>query len=463
MTADFSERLIAHALGVEWPALQDGARSAALAFLQDTLAVGIAGRNEARADLVLAQARRWCGSGGTSLVLARPGERLSAPYAAFVNGYQIHNQEFDCVHEAAVAHPMATVCSALLAESGTGPGVSGQRFLEGLVAGVEVVAALGMAGTQGLTFFRPATCGIFGCVAAIARMRGLSPDVTRCAFGHALGYASGTMQAHVEGKPTLALQVANAARSAVVAVDLARAGFPAPVDALEGPFGYFALFETEVDLAPVLERLGHGTRIEEVSWKPFPTGRAAHGGIVAIQQLMRDHGVTGENLHSLTYRAPPIINRLVGRRPTADMSISYARLCLAWLGAVVLKNGTVRLDDFSAENLASAGLLGLAERISVEVDGSDNWSVFAPGLAKARLTDGRQVAVTIERQFGAPEWPLDRGQQMAKTCDCLSFAGMNELAGPLADLIEGFAGLQDVHQSLCDLFEQGGPANGSRP
>lgn len=458
MPVDLADRLIAHALDIAWAKLGDGAQAAGCNFLHDTLAVGIAGRNEGRADMVFALAQSWNGQGGNSIVLARPTERMHPPYAAFVNGYQIHNQEFDCVHEAAVAHPMATVCSALLAEIGRDEPVSGKRFLEALVAGVEIVAALGMAGTQGLAFFRPATCGIFGCVAAIARLRGLSPEVTRCAFGHALSFASGTMQAHIEGKPTLALQVANASRSAVEAVDLAKAGFPAPSDALEGPYGYFALFETAVELAPVLERLGHGTRIEEVCWKPFPTGRAAHGGIVAIQQLIRDHGVTADNLQSLTYRAPPIINRLVGRRPMAGMSINYARLCLAWLGAVVLRNGTVKLDDFTEESLASAHLLDLAERITVEVDESDNWSIFAPGIATAQLTDGSRITVRIEKQFGAPEWPLDREQQRAKALDCLAFGGQAHLAAPLASLMANFAELHNVHQSLCELFEQSQPS-----
>eukprot|EP01034_Spumella_vulgaris_P046128 gene46128-57516_t len=40
------------------------------------------------------------------------------------------------------------------------------------------------------------------------------------AFGYALAFASGTMQAHVEGTPALAASVAGAARSAFVAVDL---------------------------------------------------------------------------------------------------------------------------------------------------------------------------------------------------------------------------------------------------
>ena len=40
------------------------------------------------------------------------GERLPLAQAAMVNAYQVHCQEFDCVHEGAVVHPMAAVLPA---------------------------------------------------------------------------------------------------------------------------------------------------------------------------------------------------------------------------------------------------------------------------------------------------------------------------------------------------------------
>ena len=72
----------------------------------DTMCVGIAGRNAINADAVWHLACAWGGPGACS-VLGRPGAATSAPYAAFINAFQIHAQEFDCVHEGAVAHPMA--------------------------------------------------------------------------------------------------------------------------------------------------------------------------------------------------------------------------------------------------------------------------------------------------------------------------------------------------------------------
>ncbi|MCU0948705.1 MAG: MmgE/PrpD family protein [Porphyrobacter sp.] len=445
-------RLIAHALGVRWEDLPQSARDAAKALLLDTLAVGVAGRSEARAEAVMRLAQSWSGPAGECLLLGRPETRLRAPYAAFVNAYQIHCQEFDCVHEPAVVHPMATICAAVLAESGRKPPVSGQQMLEAIVAGIEVATALGIAARGSLRFFRPATAGIFGCVAAIARLRALSPETARCAMGHALAFTSGTMQAHGEGKPNLALQVAAAARSAVEAADLAAAGFPAPDHALSGPFGFLSLLESDTQIEPVLEQLGHKWQVEQVSWKPFPTGRAAHGGIVAIQTLMRDDGLTAEALESLVYRAPPIIARLVGRAASAEMPISHARLCLPWLGAVTLARGSVGLGDFGDADRADPALLALAARISVETDGSDDWSAFAPGEAVAITRDGKRLTARIEQQFGSPDCPPSPEQFLAKVTAALRYGGWAKAAMPLLDLIDCFESEGDAHQSLCGVF-----------
>jgi 2-methylcitrate dehydratase PrpD len=82
-----------------------------------------------------------------------------------LNAYQIHCQEFDCLHEGAVLHAMATLLPVLLAEAQLRGDVSGKAFLAAVAAGVDVACTIGLASKQGLRFFRPATSGGFGAVA----------------------------------------------------------------------------------------------------------------------------------------------------------------------------------------------------------------------------------------------------------------------------------------------------------
>lgn len=437
-----AEILIDHALGLRWADVPDAPRERALSFLYDTLAVGTAGVGAAHADAVLAMAQGW-GEGRVAGVLGRPGLRLPAASAAFVNAYQIHGQEFDCVHEPAVLHPMATLLAALLAEAERGEPVSGERFLTAIVAGVDVSVTLGLAAPGALKFFRPATAGIFGCVAGIAALRGMDRETALDAFGHALALVSGTMQAHLEGKPALPVQVAAAARNALVAVDLARGGMPGLRDPLTGPFGYFPLLEVREELDAAIAMLSTGHRIAEVSWKPFPTGRAGHGGIVAVQKLMA-RGLEAENLMSLEYRAPPLIHRLVGRPAQAGMQPSYARLCLPYLAASVLVRGSIGLGDFTRAALDDPAVLAMAQRIVVVADDNPDAAAFVPACATARLTNGTHMIEDVSAQFGSPAWPLSADEQAAKARACLDFAGLGHMVQALGENVQRMAAAPDA-------------------
>lgn len=428
MTA--TERLVRHALETPYSALPPEAVRAAKTFILDTVGVGVAGAMAPYADLIVDAAKIWGGGVLPATVLGRDLE-LPAPSAAFVNGFQIHCQEYDCVHEPAVVHPMATIFAALSAEAQRSSPVSGRAFLTAIALAVDVAAGLGVAAKSGIRFFRPATAGIFGATLGAARLRRFDREQALDALGYALAFCSGTMQAHVEGKPALPVQIGNAARGALMACDLAAAGLPGPHEVVDGPFGYLPLFEQDSDLAPVLEGLGQIWRIAEVSHKPFPTGRAAQGGIVAIQRL-RDMGVTADNLDRLTLTAPPLIYRLVGRPYKDGMGVNYARLCFAYVGAVALIEGTVGLGDFAAARLGDPAIAGVARRISVIDDGSPDPAAFTPQHARAVLKDGRVFETTIDALYGAPQDPMSHDAHLEKFRACMDY-GFGRPAGARTD------------------------------
>ncbi len=425
----------------------------AATFLHDSLAVGVAGSRAPYADDLATLAASWGAPTGRGC--SRLGGRrgaLSAGGAAFINAYQIHGQEFDCVHEPAVVHPLATCLAALLAEAERSGPYDGARFLTALVVGVDVAAGLGLAAKSPLTFFRPATAGVFGSVAALVSLKGLSSGEGVAAFGYALAFASGTMQAHLEGLPTLPVQIAAAARSALEAVEIAELGMPGPVGSIDGPFGYLSLFEQASDLGPVLADLASCRRIVEVSWKPFPTGRAAHGAIVATKALVSDHGLRAEDLLRLVYRAPPLIRRLVGRPAGPNMTVASARLCFPYLGAATLLRGGVGLTDFTPARLADPAVLDLAARIDVLEDGNSDPAAFTPAYAQAETCGGRTLRVDVAAQLGSPHWPLTRRQHLDKAKACLTFADLQGAAPALEDLVSSFPAVKDAGASIMELL-----------
>jgi 2-methylcitrate dehydratase PrpD len=443
-----SEAFARHVLETPYSALPAAAISAAKTFILDTVGVGVAGARAPFAAETLSAARRWGGASVTrSASVFGGGARLPAPSAAFVNGFQIHCQEYDCVHEGAVVHPMATIFAAVMAEIESRPGATGADLIAAIILAVDVAAGLGIAALSALRFFRPANAGLFGATLAVARLRGFRHEQALDAIGYALAHCSGTMQAHVEGKPALPIQIGNAARAALLSCDLAEAGLPGPHDVMDGPFGYLALFETQHDVIPVRETLGRVWRITEVSHKPFPTGRAAQGGIVAMQRL-RAEGARPELIESVALTGPPLIKRLVGRSYQDGMKVNYARLCFPYCGAVALMTGAVALDDFSEEKLADPEIAELARRISVEDDGSTDPAAFTPQRARARLKDGRILSVEIKALLGSPAEPLPRDAQRAKFHACLSFglgAGAHCAAGAIVAFVDDLERQPDAH------------------
>ena len=410
------DELVELGSGASFEDLPAAAVEATQTFLLDCLAVGVAGRGGPWRDAVLGVAGAWGGGTGARLL----GDATTVPpaTAAFVNTFQMHCLEFDCVHEAAVVHAMTAVAGAALAECEQNP-CDGTRFILAVALGVEVAAVLGLAADAPLRFFRPATVGVFAAAVAVGVLRRYDAERLRLCFGHALGHAAGTMQAHAEGKPTLAIQFGAAARNGLAAADLAGAGVPAPRDALEGPHGYFPLFESRYDAGAAAAGIGTLWRVTELSHKPWPAGRATHGGIEGVLRLRRD-GLDAINIESLVLAAPPLIHQLVVRPPRDDMDAPYARLCFAYVGAVALRRGDVGIDDFGPEALRDAATLALARRFSARVSDVADPAAFAPQALSARLRDGRRLAACIEALAGSPQRPLDRAAREAKVHACLA-------------------------------------------
>jgi aconitate decarboxylase len=406
--AAFAEH-VARARDDDLPA---AAIEAAKALILDSLGVGVVGSAGPFVPELLRAAGGW-GSGAQARVWAS-GTRLPAVGAALCNAYQLHNSEFDCIHERAVVHPMAVLLPATLAHAERAGGISGRDLLTALVLGVDVGAGLGIASRSGLSFFRPATAGGFAATAAVGRLMGFAATTLVDAFGTLYGQLCGTMQAHVEGSPLLALQVGFNARNALAACDLAAAGFPAPQQVLEGAFGYFALFEGAHDLAPVVAALGERWRVTEVALKPFPTGRATHGVLDGVLALQRQHGFAAQDVQNVVCTVPPLTARLVGRPARPGISANQARLSAPYVLACALQDAGVDVDDFSAAALADPTRLALAARIEVQADDNPDANALTPVAVAVGLADGRRHEIMVEDVYGGPARPMGREARLAK-------------------------------------------------
>jgi len=453
--ADFTDpvvdKIVAHLARIRTGEFPEAVRAAAKTFIADALAVGIAGATAPWRGQVLDMA-----SGGPpEATIWGTGERLPVAAAAMVNAFQAHAQEFDPVHEGAVVHPMAAVLACAVGWAERDAGISGAALIRAVIAGVDVAVTLGLCSRAPMRFFRPATCGGFGAVAALAVLAGLDETQTRDALGIYYGQCAGTMQAHTEASPQLAMQMGFAARNALAAIELARRGMPGPRAPISGEFGYFALFDGEADPAP-FEELGRAWRICELSHKPFPSGRATHGGINGVQRLMATHGVTADAVRAGRFIVPPLTHRLVGREPKAGMTAAHARLCLPYCAAVCLRHGMVGLDDFLPQALGDPATIALADRLTVSADANPDPNALLPQRVELDLAGRQIIACDIAQVLGSPARPLSPLAAREKFAICGASAA-------LWDGLTSLDGLHDSHSLGLLLNEAGITAYDAKP
>jgi 2-methylcitrate dehydratase PrpD len=391
--------------------LPEAVRADTLRLLADTLAVGAAGSTAPGAEGVF-QTAKMSGTGEEARLLGR-SERLPAASAAYVNAFQIHCLEWDAVHEGAVVHALSVVTAALHAVIDRRGRCDAEEALTALAIGVDIASGLGIAADSPLSFFRPATAGLIGAALAVARIEGLKRDQFDDVLGLAYSHCAGTMQAHVEGSIALPLQIANAARAAVQVVDLVKNGLTGPHDALEGPFGYFKLIDSG-DLSRYTATLGTIWRISEVSTKPYPCGRASHAVLAALDDIRS----SSEAISQVIAHVPPLVARLIDRPISDVMTPAYARLCLPFLFALMLRNGRIDPRRFDVATFIDPIIHECAALLRIEVDKNPDLNALSPQQLEVLYADGRNVLITIPDTLGSPNVAVNPNQIAAKRDLC---------------------------------------------
>lgn len=272
---------------------------------------------------------------------------------ALLQGYLAHYEDLDDVLATYRGHPSAVIFSALLAVSEND--VQLKDFLWSYVQGVELAGRLGQQ-------FQPqhvkdgwhatATIGTLAATAAIGNLKQLSNDRFSQLLSLATSQASGFLyQEGTDGKP---LNAGFAARNAVVAYQIIRAGLSAYEDPFSSQKGWSqTIIGKALDSKQLLENWLQPSQLEKAGlwFKNYPICSAATAGLEAahkayelnlslseIESLVIHFTEDGDR--ALTHRSPQ--NGIEGK-----FSIEY----ITWLG---LTKGKVDYSDFSEKTVDQA-------------------------------------------------------------------------------------------------------------
>ena len=352
--------------------------------------------------------------GGTTVLGDR--ETWSLAQAALLNGAFAHTLDFDDTNGAAALHPGAPVIPLALGYAER-VDTSGRVLLDAIVLGYEVMCRIGAA--SGITaydrgFHLTGVAGIFGAVAAYARLKGLNADTVERAFGLAGSLASGSMQYIESGAWNKRLHPGFAAQSALQAVAFAEAGVLAAHEPLAGRYGLLNGYSNAPQATALTDGLGIRWAAAETGIKPYPSCRLNHSAIDAALVL---RGARGDRRDArIAIRVSPKAFDIVGEpqprkiaaRSTVDGQFSiYFQVACAWLDGAVTWQSYERLGDADVDRVAS--------RIAVTAD-----PAIAPLGCRMTIDDATTHALDVLLPAGEPSTPLGRPRIKAKF---LSLAG----------------------------------------
>ena len=217
-------------------------------------------------------------SQGQTPVYGSP-QRVSAPDAAFLNCLSSAVYAFDDTHVPTIIHPTGPVASTLLALAQNGHKISGRRFLESLVAGIEIQCAMANAfifhtPNPNYGLYLTGITGPIGAAAAAAMALQADRKTSRWAIGLAATQAAGLRDTH--GAMSGMVVPAFAARNGLQAAQLALAGFSSSDEVISGKRGLLSAYSSDTNWQPALSNLGIEFELKRVSYKPYPCGVVIH-------------------------------------------------------------------------------------------------------------------------------------------------------------------------------------------
>jgi len=368
------------------------------------------------------------GSGATAF--GQDPVKLPAAHAALVNGTAGHAMDWDDTQLSTtpdrtfglLTHPTIPPLAASLAVAESRGGVSGREFLTAFVTGFEAECKIAEAirpEHYENGFHSSGTAGTFGAAAAAAKLIGLD----RAQLGNLLGMAA-SMASGIRvnfGTMTKPLHVGRAAQNGVTAALLARGGYEADPEGLDGPWGYFQVFGRGVDTERIVDKLGRPYSIVEpgVSVKPYPCGSLTHPSMDAMRAVVLDNDLKPDDIREVVlYAGNNILNPI---RYTSAENELEAKFCMPFLLAAITISRKAGVQEFTPAFVHAPAVKALMPRIRTQFDPA----IEAKGYDKMRsrvevtLKDGRTLVRDADDRYrGGPENPLSDAELIEKFTDC---------------------------------------------
>lgn len=417
----------------------------------DFLGVALAGTLDTGSVLVTEYAKEMNSKPEAGII----GSRLkaSAPIAALANGTMAHILEYDdyCY---SWGHPTVPILPAVLA-LGQRYQCSGKDVLEAYLIGLEVGSKIGNLIGKRLRLAGWHNVGVIGSLAAAAasaRLIRLNIEQTRIALGISASLSGGLAQNF--GTMTKSLHAGSSARNGVMASLLAKKGFTADKDILEGEQGFCKVFGCGTNWESST-KWGSPWGITETGFKPYPSCRGTHAAIDAALILRDKYHFNPEYIAEVECIIGPMQSQvLLYRHPNTSLE---AKFSVEYCVSIALFEGKVKLEHFTDEKLSEPQIQQFLRKVKRVVhSGLEDPILEYPQTVIVRLRDGREFSqkVTYDETKGNPQNPMDFEEICSKYRNCAELVLKRENVERSLALISSLESLEDI-SVLMDIVTFG--------
>lgn len=400
--------------------------------LIDTVAVSLGASGEEGERILREWALRESPSGPCTVWTS--GETTTPSIAALVNGTAAHLLDYDDISPSMPLHPAAVLMPALVAVA-EARGATTARFVQAYEVGSAVFRAVADVLPQHVHYARgwhsTSTVGRLAAVAALARLMASDVGVVRNALGIVASLAAGSRPNF--GTMTKPFHAGAAARDAVMALELAEAGFTGNPDELDAPGGFLERYG-DAEVAPVgsaAQALGERLEYWADAWpgdaglKRYPSCYGTHRSIDALLELRRTAPDAGQLPTSITATVHPRGTRAL--RPGLPATGTQGKFSLEYTLAVAWLRGDVTLDDFTDETFNDPQAQALLRTVTISESAvpPHGPAEFSTGYSVVELTfaDGSTRAARTEVTHGTATDPLTDAELRGKFIDCCAAGG----------------------------------------
>ena len=410
----------------------------------DTIGVMLAGSTEPPGRIAAKYAREQ-GSVAEAGVFGS-NFRASVVNAAFANGIMGHCMDYDDTW-LLMAHPTIAILPTVFA-LGEKLHKSGKEVLEAYILAMELMGKIPMyTGDLFKRGWHPTgVWGNLGACAAATKLLGLDATRTRNAFGIAAS-ASGGLHKN-RGTMTKSFHAGNANATGLQAALLAKDGFTADDEIIEGAEGWAYAFagEGNMDLDKVAQNLGQP--FNYMAMKPglcikkYPCGHSFHWALDAALYLVKTHRITHDQVASIEVGVRP------GKTYATDTAVNSrlrAKFSMEYLISAAVVDGQVSRRTFDDAKVDDPRIREMMPKITLkEYPLPPEYPLVHFNPVTIIMKDGRTLRHQIDRISGYPDVPISREELLFKYRDCASAALSPEKIEASINQIERLVEMDDI-------------------